>query len=151
MGMPEPGPHFFNCPICATAVDLWSAMWLAIECIKKRTVIVRYQCPSCDCIFGPLDMLTHPDIMSTYEEMSVDRVENDPEDRTKEEIEAFNCVNQAGKGGQVPKFWLWQMVQVGSALALRGMGHGRLRALLDCPPPWCPSLWQSRRPQARHL
>ena len=87
----------FNCPICTSEIHLNIELRLSTKCFSGRD-IQRYQCPKCDCIFGPLDMLNHPDIMSTYEKMSIDRVENDVEVRTQDEINAFNRVNQSGKG-----------------------------------------------------
>jgi hypothetical protein len=49
-------------------------------------------------------MLNHPNIMDTYEVMSKDRVENDVEVRTRDEIGAFNLVNQVGKSGKYLNF-----------------------------------------------
>jgi len=104
-----------NCPICSFEVELKSKPGLFARCFSGRD-IQRYQCPNCDCIFGPLDMLTHPDIMSTYEKMSVDRVENDVKVRTQAEIMAFNYINKVGKNGNYLNFgagkWSQSVVQL---------------------------------------
>lgn len=91
------------CPICTLGVQLNPEPRLATKCFTGYA-IQRYQCPNCDCIFGPLDMLNHPNIMDTYEVMSKDRVENDVEVRTRDEIGAFNLVNQVGKSGKYLNF-----------------------------------------------
>jgi len=91
------------CPICTFEVQLNPEPRLATKCFTGYA-IQRYQCPNCDCIFGPLDMLNHPNIMDTYEVMSKDRVENDVEVRTRDEIGAFNLVNQVGKSGKYLNF-----------------------------------------------
>ena len=91
-----------TCPICTFEVELKEDPKLASKClVSDGRKIQRYQCPQCDCIFGPLEILDHPDIMSTYETMAKDRQETDS---TELELEAFRLVSRSGKNGKYLNF-----------------------------------------------
>ena len=90
------------CPICSSTVELTNDPKWASKClVSDGHAIQRYQCPQCDCLFGPLEILDHPDVMSTYETMAVDRQETDSTDL---ELAAFEMINKVGKGGKYLNF-----------------------------------------------
>jgi hypothetical protein len=47
----------FSCQICNGKINTSTAMQYRTECIFKGGSLIRFECPSCGCIIGPLKML----------------------------------------------------------------------------------------------
>ena len=60
-----------RCGVCDSEIDTDKCKTLQAKCIFTKTDIIRYICPCCDVIFGPLYLIdmSFPDLMETYNQL----------------------------------------------------------------------------------